>query len=383
MIVANLIAQVVFGLLAMAIALPSMQEWGELLGASQGQVQLTFSAYVVTYGGLQLIYGPWSDRVGRKPVLAFGLVVALVGSLVAATAGSIEQLIVGRLIQGCGAGASMVISRSMVQDLYAPHERTRIMAYFGMSLGVCPPLATILGGFNHVHFGWQSNFIIVALLAVGLLVALYRFPETRKPQSGGQRLSYRQGLTALSNDTTYLRCLVIMAAGTSAFYCFLSGAPTVLGSYGVLPDGVGFFIMLGPSSYVIGNFLCTRLSSGIAPLRLLTIGHGITLLGIGGMLVGAWLGWHTPMGFAIPMIAVGIGHGLLMPVALARSVGAVPAVAGTAAAFAGTTQQTLGGLSGYLVGMISLTDHTQLAALMLVFTLIAIWMNVRLLKETW
>src|SRR5210317_313415 len=99
MIVANLIAQVVFGLLAMAIALPSMQEWGELLGASQGQVQLTFSAYVVTYGGLQLIYGPWSDRVGRKPVLAFGLVVALVGSLVAATAGSIEQLIVGRLIQ--------------------------------------------------------------------------------------------------------------------------------------------------------------------------------------------------------------------------------------------------------------------------------------------
>ncbi|MEK9895894.1 MAG: hypothetical protein VW518_05635, partial [Burkholderiaceae bacterium] len=94
-------------------------------------------------------------------------------------------------------------------------------------------------------------------------------------------------------------------------------------------------------------------------------------------------GWHTPLGFAIPMIAVGIGHGLLMPVALARSVGAVPAVAGSAAAFAGTTQQTLGGLSGYLVGMIALVDHTQLAALMLVFTLIAVWMNARLLKETW
>ncbi len=158
------------------------------------------SAYVITYGGLQLVYGPWSDRVGRKPVLAFGLSVALVGSLVAATAGSIEQLIVGRLIQGCGAGASMVISRSMVQDLFAPHERTRIMAYFGMSLGVCPPLATILGGFNHVHFGWQSNFIIVALMAVGSLVALYRFPETRKSEPNVPRLPYREGLKALGKD---------------------------------------------------------------------------------------------------------------------------------------------------------------------------------------
>lgn len=86
MLLTHLLAQLALGLVAMTICLPSMQEWGALFGASQAQVQLTFSAFVVAYGVCQLVYGPLSDRYGRKVVLVTGLAILAAGSLIAALA---------------------------------------------------------------------------------------------------------------------------------------------------------------------------------------------------------------------------------------------------------------------------------------------------------
>ncbi|MDB5942874.1 MAG: drug resistance transporter, Bcr/CflA subfamily protein, partial [Ramlibacter sp.] len=115
----NLVAQLAFGLLAMTICLPSMQDWPVAFGASQAAVQLTFSGYIAAYGCLQLVYGPWSDRIGRKPVLMLGLVLACLGSLLAAFAPGVGTLTLARVLQGAGAGAGMVVGRALVQDLYS------------------------------------------------------------------------------------------------------------------------------------------------------------------------------------------------------------------------------------------------------------------------
>ena len=153
LLIANLVGQLAFGLLAMTICIPSMQEWGAIFGSSQAAVQLTFSGYVVAYGGLQLIYGPLSDRLGRKRILLLGLGLAGVGSIWGALAGDLFSLTSARVLQGAGAAAGMVVGRAMVQDLFAGPERTRVMAYIGMAMGVCPPLATIVGGQLHVRLG--------------------------------------------------------------------------------------------------------------------------------------------------------------------------------------------------------------------------------------
>jgi DHA1 family bicyclomycin/chloramphenicol resistance-like MFS transporter len=116
-LIANLIAQISFGLLSMTLCLPSMQEWGAIFTAPQTAVQLTFSGYVVAYGALQLVYGPLSDRHGRRPILMLGLAVAGLASVMAALAGDIATLTLARVLQGAGCAASMVVSRSMVQDL--------------------------------------------------------------------------------------------------------------------------------------------------------------------------------------------------------------------------------------------------------------------------
>jgi DHA1 family bicyclomycin/chloramphenicol resistance-like MFS transporter len=150
---ANLISQLAYGLLAMTICLPSMQDWPATFGASQARVQLTLSAFIVSYGGLQLVWGPWSDRVGRKPLLLAGLVLSCAGSVFAALAPSLGLLTLARLVQGAGCAAGMVIARAMVQDLFTGNERTRVMAFVGMTMGVCPPLATLVGGQLHVRFG--------------------------------------------------------------------------------------------------------------------------------------------------------------------------------------------------------------------------------------
>ncbi len=190
-LVLNIIAQIVFGLLAMTICLPSLPFWSEAFGESQDMVQLTFSGFVVTYGGFQLLFGPWSDQLGRKKVLIAGLVLALVGTMVAATASQLTALIFGRLLQGAGCAASMVVSRAMVQDHFVGSQRTQVMAFIGMAMGLCPPTATVLGGHLHVWLGWQANFYFIAVLAVILMLAAWKaLPESKKSEVDSPRKSH-------------------------------------------------------------------------------------------------------------------------------------------------------------------------------------------------
>ena len=138
MLITNLLAQIAFGLIAMTICLPSMQEWGALFGASQAQVQLTLSGFLVALGVFQLVYGPLSDRYGRKGVLVTGLALMALGSLLAALAQSLDVLITARVIQGAGSAAG-----------------------------------TVVGGQLHVRFGWQANFILIMVLALLMGVAAW------------------------------------------------------------------------------------------------------------------------------------------------------------------------------------------------------------------
>ena len=370
LLIANLMAQLAFGLLAMTICLPSMQEWGAIFDAGQAAVQLTFSGFVVTYGSLQLIYGPLSDRIGRKKVMMLGLSVAVAGSLLAALAPDLNSLIWARVLQGAGAAASMVVGRAMVQDLFDGAERTRVMAFVSMAMGLCPPLATILGGQLHVQLGWQANFVVIAVLGGLLIVAAWRgLPDHQKPVEVQPHWLRTMGAAymTLLREPTFLLYVAILAMATATFYAFLGAVPTVMGSYGVGPDGVGFYIMAIPFSYIVGSYLTARLIRSVGNRRMMQFGQGLTLASIVLMLVLALIGLDSPLAFILPLLFLGIGHGLMVPPSLSGTVGLMPALAGSAAAVAGLAQQLTGALGGFAVGLFPQNGAVNLGWLMLFF----------------
>lgn len=365
--VANLLAQLAFGLLAMTICIPSMQEWAAIFDASQASVQLTFSGYVVAYGGLQLLYGPLSDRLGRRTVLLAGLSLAGLGSVLAAAAPDLATLIAARVLQGAGSAAGMVVGRAMVQDLFAGPERTRMMAYVGMTMGLCPPLGTLLGGQLHVRLGWQANFVVVALLAAGLWLTAWRGLPDRQASPAAQAHWLAALLAAyarLAREPAFVLYVAILAMATATFYAFLAGAPVVLGRYGIGPDGVGVYIAAIPLSYIAGNYLASRLVRRIGERPMMALGQALTLGGLAVLIALAGAGVHTPLALALPLAVLGVGHGLLVPPALAGTVGLVPALAGSAAAVAGLMQQFLGAVGGYAVGLFDRPGALELGGLM-------------------
>lgn len=376
MLIAILMAPIAFGLLAMTICLPSMQEWGAIFGATQASVQLTFSAYVLMFGAMQLVYGPLSDRYGRKKLLLIGLGVALIGSVLAALATTLPLLTAARIVQGAGGAAGMVLGRSMVQDFFEGPQRTRVMAYFGMLLGLGPPLATIVGGQLHVRLGWQSNFVLVALLAALLMFAVWRsLPDTHTPAPapGDRWLAGMLQAYARLAEVHRFRLYVLVLSFTSAsFAVFLSGAPIVLASYGIGPQGVGFYIMAVPISYILGNFLTSRVITRLGERRVMQLGQVLSIISLLLVVVLDMAGLKTPLAFALPLMLLGVGHGLLMPPALAGTLGVMPALAGTAAAMAGVSQQLAGALGAYFVGLMPHDGAVNLGLLMLAFMLTAL-----------
>lgn len=374
-LIANLLAQLAFGLLAMTIGLPSMQEWPAIFGASQAAVQLTFSGYVLTYGLLQLVYGPLSDRLGRRRVLMFGLFVTLLGSVVAALATDLSTLVAGRVLQGAGSAAGMVVGRALIQDLFQGPERTRVMAYVGMAMGLCPPLGTIVGGQLHVTLGWQANFVLMAALALVLWVSAWRGLPAHEPSTTPQAHWLRAMLDAygqLLKDPRFVLYVCLLAMTSATFYAFLGAAPLVLGSYGVGPDGIGFYIMFVPGSYIVGNFLTSHLVHRLGDQRMMWMGQALTAGGIGLMLVLALAGFSSPLALALPLMLMGLGNGFMVPPALAGTVGLMPALAGSAAAVAGLMQQLAAAAGGFAVGLVSHADAVNLALVMMGLCLLGV-----------
>lgn len=374
-LVANLLAQLAFGLFVMTLCLPSMQEWGAIFGGTQTEVQLTFSGFMVAYGVFQLVHGPLSDRFGRKPILMLGLAIAAVGSALAALAPTLATLTAARVLQGAGGAAGVVVGRAMVQDLFDGPQRTRIMAYMGMVMGFVPPFATLVGGQIHVRLGWEANFVLAAVAAVVLLAAAWRGLPSLAPRPAPDVHWLRAMLgsyTQLAAHPVFLLYVAVLSLTTAAFFVFLAGAPIVLGRYGVGPATLGWYIMCVPAAYMVGNYATSRLVHRVGERSMMAFGQALTLAGLALMLALGLAGIQTALAFALPLMLLGIGHGALMPHVLSGTVGVVPALAGSAAAVAGLAQQLTGALAGYVVGLVPHENAVNLGLLMIAFTLGAV-----------
>src|SRR5918995_4583 len=164
------------GPLSTDMYLPSLPAIARELGASTAKTQLTLSAFLFGFAVGQLVYGPVSDKVGRRPVLLAGLAIFLVASIGCTLAPTIETLIGARFLQAVGAAGPIVLARAMVRDLYEGPRAGRELSR----------MAAILGGILQALWGWRSTFAVTAVCGVGLVAAVLALvPETIPQRAPG------------------------------------------------------------------------------------------------------------------------------------------------------------------------------------------------------
>lgn len=369
-----LVGNVGIGLMAMTICLPSLPAWETVFSATTADVQLTYSAYLLAFASMQLLCGPLSDRFGRRPVILAGLVVVIAGSILAALAPTIEILIAARAIQAGGATAGMVVGRALVQDMFDGSDRTRVLAYMGIVMGATPPIFVLLGGYLHAYVGWQSTFVFVAGAAVLLLTAsVFVLPGSHRQIE--RSVAPRQGVLSvyamLLRNRPFLLYALAIAGCSTGFYAFLAGTPTVLNRLGVAPESVGWYILFTTGSYIVGNFLTTRIVHRVGERRLLGIGETVAMVGPILALAIGLSGNDSAVIFLLPLILMGFGHGLVIPPSLTGVIGQYPAHAGAAAALSGAMQQAGGAIAAYALGLFAVISQATMGIVLVAVSCVA------------
>ncbi len=319
--------------------LPALPALTQGFGAPMSQAQLTLTALLLAFGLSQLVWGPLSDRFGRRPVLLAGMLAYVLASIGCTVATSMEQLIVWRTVQGAAMGAGVMCARAIVRDLYTPTEGARAMSKGLSGLGVIAFLSPPLGGLLSEAFGWRMALLVLAVFgAAALAVIVWRFEETvpaRNPRALEPGTLLRTWAHILRSPTFWAYAL-LTAASYGGLFTFLAASSFVfIQVLGLSKTAYGLVMSTVSLSYIAGTFVCRRLLPRLGVRRTVRLAAALTLTG--GTLVGVLplLGIHSVWAIVLPFYLFMIAHGVHQPCGQSGAVGPFPQAAGAASALSG------------------------------------------------
>ncbi|MFC5508005.1 multidrug effflux MFS transporter [Bosea massiliensis] len=334
--------------------LPSLPDIVRVMETDVAGAQATLSAFLFGFAGGQILWGPLSDRLGRRPVLLTGLALFTLATLACALAPSIEALTVARAVQALGASGPIVLGRAMVRDLYEGPRAGRELARMGMIMGLVPAVAPVLGGVLQQAFGWRSTFVAsLAFAAVLAVVVGLLLPETLKARSREplSLLAIIKGFGTLLQNRAYRVYVGLTALAYGGLFAFISGSSFVLiGIHGLTPAQYGLSFGFGVLGFILGTILAQRLVGRRGMDGVIAL--GVACLAGGGlaMLLCVLTGFAGPFGVIVPMALYACGVGLTMPQAQASAMMPFPDRAGAASSFTGLCQMLFSACVGLLVG---------------------------------
>jgi DHA1 family bicyclomycin/chloramphenicol resistance-like MFS transporter len=330
--------------LAMNIFLPSLPQMTAYFDTDYQLMQLSVAVYLGVNAVLQVVIGPLSDKLGRRPVVLAGIALFCLATLGCLFAPDVWTFLFFRMCQAVIVVA-MVLSRAIVRDMVPQDQAASMIGYVTMGMAVVPMIGPAIGGLLDEIAGWQASFWMLFALGVGLFWLCWRDQGETAVTSGltlGQQFREYPELLRAPRFWGYA---LASAFASGAFFSYLGGAPFV-GSevFGLDPATLGIYFGAPAIGYFLGNWASGRFSARYGVNRMVLVGAITVMTGLILALLVFALGFKTPLSFFGFMTFVGLGNGMTIPNATAGMLSVRPHLAGTASGLGGAIM--IGGGAG-------------------------------------
>lgn len=327
-------------------AIPTLQQtWNQPLS----MINLTLVCFFIAYCISLLIYGPVSDRFGRRPPLMAGIAIYVVACILCALSRNAESLIVSRIIQAAGAASAATLAMAMCKDIFEGREREQVLAVVAVIVSLAPMLAPVLGGWLMEWFSWPWIFVSQALLGIISLIGVYRMEETLKNPIKVRVSDLASGYLVLFRNTRFMASAIMVAIAAFPLFSFIGGSADIyITRLGLSEQVFGYFFGANALAFMAGSFFCSKLLKRISSKHLMTAGF----LGIltGGLWMLFFTG-HGPFSLAFPMALVTFSIGLSRPPSNNLVLEQVDKHAGTASSIMIFTYFMFGALSMWMISL--------------------------------
>lgn len=365
------------GYLATDMYLPAFGAMQQDLNASAGAISASLSIFLAGFAFAQLVWGPLSDRIGRKPVLAMGLMLFSLGCLGMLWVDTTTELLVLRFVQAIGVCSAAVTWQALVIDRYSKGVANRVFATIMPLAALSPALAPLLGAWLLNHLEWQAIFAVLFGISLLLLIpTLMLKDERRKPAENQpkENISFFQ----LMRSNIFSGNVMIFAACSAGFFAWLTGSPFILGDMGYGPNDIGLSYVPQTIAFLIGGYGCRALLSRIGGNLMLPWLLVVYSLSMVGMFAMALLSSPGLFALLVPFCIMAMANGAIYPIVVANALTPFPESSGKAAALQNTLQLGICFLASLLVSVFvesALLATTAIMAGTVVLVAIGYWLK--------
>lgn len=360
----------VLGFLATDMYLPAFAAMQEDLQTPAAAISASLSLFLAGFAFAQLLWGPLSDRFGRKPVLLLGLAIFAVGCLGMLWVRDATWLLVLRFIQAVGVCAAAVTWQALVTDYYPANRTNRIFATIMPLVGLSPALAPLLGSWILAHFDWQAIFATLFAITLVLMLPAFALKPAHKKEvhADAKPITF----TTLLSAKAYRGNVLIYAACSASFFAWLTGSPFILHDMGYSPAAIGLSYVPQTIAFLVGGYGCRvalQKWEGQQMLPGLLVLYALSV-------IGTWaVGFIPGAGLAeilMPFCVMAIANGAIYPIVVAQALRPFPQATGRAAALQNTLQLGLCFLASLVVSALIATPLLTTTSVMLVTVALAV-----------
>lgn len=362
------------GLVGSDVYLPTLPVIGNVLHQTPHAMQFTLGIYLFGLSFGQIIFGPLTDRFGRKNLVIFGMMLYFISSVLCSFTLSYPQMLIFRFLQSLGACSGLTIGRAIIGDIFDAKESGKIFSTIFPFVGMSPAISPIIGGLIGHYLSWQATFVFVSMFALITAVLVFYFLPETLPNSKKQPLHFLNVLLAYPKIIINKKFIAYVSAPCTAYiayFAYISQSPFIFYAHGFGTRMIGFFYITLSLTYVMGNLTGKRL------LKTKQLDHviylGFIIFNLGGLFLLLSGVLNLPLYMMIVSISIlTFGNGFLIPLGTAGVISSFSKTTGYASGLLGFLQLGLAALSSSIVGIISKNSVMNLGIYVSLITLLGV-----------